>query len=228
MKDAVMEQAFQEQPGRWHGWLVAGLLVLALGLRAGALDKSFGGDETARLHGAQLPLSALFEYLPTEETHPPLIYILLHGWLKVRSGEVWIRLFFVGFGMALCGLAYGVGRSVGGAKVGMLTLALVAVAPGLVWASQYVGPYGPAFTFLTLALLSAVKLVEDARSMRWWIAYALAAVAGLYSFYMSALVLATLGVGLLLVREVRLARWRTWLAVHVGITMAFLPGLWLI
>ena len=73
-------------------WVAVGaVLGLALLVRVVPLDQGLWGDQLVFFRIAQLDWKQLVHRVVSEETHPPLSYLLLHGWLQMGSSEAWAR-----------------------------------------------------------------------------------------------------------------------------------------
>ena len=63
------------------------------------------------------------------ETHPPILYILLHYWLMI-SNQIWfVRCFSLIFGIALIPIYYKIGKKLGGEFTGLCCATLIVFSP---------------------------------------------------------------------------------------------------
>ncbi len=118
-------------------------------------------DEAMSTFWAAQPASEIWRVgmALVEDKHPPLYYLLLHGWTGLFGGSD----FSVRSPGAIIGAlavlpAYGIGRRLGGLRSGGLAALLVAVNPFLVWYSQEARMFMPATT-AAMAGLYGVLLV---------------------------------------------------------------------
>lgn len=188
----------------WARWVLAGVLLLAFGLRLCRLGaESLWYDETVSLHLAGKPLPGLVAHT-AGDIHPPGYYVLLHGWLRLARGgataeppaatvDYAAAFFSLFFGLVLVALAYRLAREVYGPPAGLLAASLVAISPYNVWYSQEVRMYtlgaalGVGLLYATLRLLRGRP---GATPWPWLGLYALLGALGLWSLYYFAFLLA--------------------------------------
>jgi mannosyltransferase len=110
--------------------VVLALLVAAFGVVARFWTSSpLWLDEALSVNIATLPLGDIPDAL-RQDGHPPLYYVLLHGWTEVfGTGDEAVRALSGLFAVATLPLAWLAGRRRGGPVLGWLTLLVVAVAP---------------------------------------------------------------------------------------------------
>ncbi len=105
------------------------------------------------------------------ESNPPLYYVLAWGWSKLfGTGEAGLRSLSALFGAATIPLAYLIGKDLLSRRAGLITAALVALNPMLIWYSQ------EARSYALLVLLCAASLLFFLRARRSGEAWDLAAV----------------------------------------------------
>ena len=86
-------------------------------------------DEALSVNIAQLPLADIPEALRSDG-HPPLYYFLLHGWMQVfGDGDQAVRAMSGLISLAALPFAYLAGRRVGGARLGLVTVAVLSLSP---------------------------------------------------------------------------------------------------
>ncbi len=86
-------------------------------------------DEALSVNIAKLPISDLAEAL-RHDGHPPLYYVLLHGWMQVfGDGNLAVRAMSGVISLAALPLAYAVGRRIGGTRLALLTTWVLALSP---------------------------------------------------------------------------------------------------
>lgn len=229
--------------------LLAGLaLLVGLSLRLHNLGaQSLWYDETVTTYLAQQSIPDLLAHT-ARDIHPPGYYLLMHAWLRLVSNhaslEFLAALPSVIWGMLLLPLTYVVGRRAGlGRAVSLGGMWLVAIAPFHIWYSQEVRMYtlgaalGMICIWSALALLPTSTSPPAARRPSWgpWLAYVLAAAAGLYTLYYFAFLLLALNLLVLLrlwgqarhvaqpaTRRTFLGRW---LVAQLAVLLLFLPWL---
>src|SRR3954465_433426 len=159
--------------------LLVGLVVLAAVLRFATIDQqSYWLDEAFTVGLLREDFPHMLKYMTETELTPPLYYVLAWPWAHVfGTGEAALRSFSALIGIAVVPVAYLAGREAVSRTAGVVTAALVAFNPLLVWYSQEARPYS------LLVLLSALSLlfflrgrrrVESRDLWRWALASALA------------------------------------------------------
>lgn len=126
--------------------------------------------------------------------HPPLVYLLLSGWLKAGRGDLWVRLLPILLtAIGLVFLARTTAAFLGRSRA-LVAVALIAASPTLVPATTEVRPYALLF-MLAAASIEALRLsTRPARGGRTLAALAFAALASLAvaSHYSAVILLAGL------------------------------------
>jgi mannosyltransferase len=176
---------------RLVSWLcVLGVAIVALLARLhGIGDKPFWMDEITTLQRSGLSLwgiindSLSFHHLPA--------YFVLESWLvPFGNTEIVLRLPSALFGTVSCLALFGVGRSLGGLRAGVLAGLLMALSPLQVQYGQEARSYAMVTCLISIALWGLVKLAcnPQAASRRWrdpagaqwaWAAYGLGTLAAM-------------------------------------------------
>ena len=133
---------------------VAALTLLGLGLRAFLASRdSFWPDEAQFLFIVRSEsVGAMIEFLRWHESHPPLLYLMMRGWLAAFGDtEVSAQAVPVLLGAALVPALYAVGSRTFGRRTGLVAALLGATSPLLIHYSIEVRPY---------ALLSLLYLLS--------------------------------------------------------------------
>jgi mannosyltransferase len=151
----------REQPALYSGravGFVAVCTLLGFVLRIGMARR--GGlwcDEAQFLWIVRIPtLGGMLDFLWHHESHPPLFYVLMRGWLGVFGDSEPAALALpILFGAALVPASYYVGSRVFSPQAGLIAALLVTAAPLLANDSGNVRPY----SLLSLLCLGAVYLL---------------------------------------------------------------------
>ena len=141
-------------------WPLALLIVLAAGLRLGTLNlQSFWYDEAfTPVHVLHASLGATLRSFVHTENTPPLWYVAIWGWARLfGTGEVALRLPSALAGIATVPVAWGIGSELAGRRAAIVTAALVACDPLLVWYSQEARAYAFFVLFAALAMLCMLR-----------------------------------------------------------------------
>jgi mannosyltransferase len=145
-------------------WIVAGLTVLAAGLRFLTLGvQSYHHDEIVT---ASRILRGSFGHAMNavgfSESAPPLYYALAWVWTQATgTGEFGLRSLSAVAGVATVPVVYLIGLELRGRRAGLMAAALAAVNPMLLWYSQEARSYS------LLTLLCAVSLLYCLRARRY-------------------------------------------------------------
>jgi len=168
--------------------LLAVLIVaFAAALRVFELDRlSFWFDESATVHFSRMDPWEIWG----RDTHPPLYYLLIHGWLLLGDSEWWLRLLSVLFSLGTVVGLYAAGRRLGGERVGLIAAALLALASFELRFAQEARMYallGCAVAFSLAGLMALLARPGDALAAgaaRHWRSYVIGSVLAVYSHNM--------------------------------------------
>src|SRR5574340_661854 len=174
-------------------WLaLLALFLVAFALRVFRLEiQSLWYDEAFSVYLARMSLAEITGRTAAD-IQPPLYYFLLHFWITFAGdGEFALRFLSLGFGLVTIPLVYVTARRLFDATTAFLGALLATLAPLYIWYSQEARMYTQ-ITFLLLlssyALLRA--LAAHDRALRWWVVFALANVAAVYTHYFAFVVVA--------------------------------------
>jgi mannosyltransferase len=172
----------------WGALIV--LTMVAFLLRAPHLNtQSLWRDEVDVIRFANWPLPQLAQNLVQAGYNGPLYYLLMRGWLRlVGSSEFALRYLSLCFGMLAVPLVYRAGRRLVGGRTAVMTAALVAISPYLVWYSQDAKMYALVTALTLLALTCQLEALASGR-LRWWGGFVLSASMSLYIHLLSALMI---------------------------------------
>ncbi len=108
--------------------LALGALVIGIVLRF-VTRSPLWLDEALSVDIARLPIGQISEAL-RHDGHPPLYYLLLHGWMSLfGTGDLAVRSLSGLFSVAALPLAWMIGRRRGGSLLAWLTVGVLAMAP---------------------------------------------------------------------------------------------------
>ncbi len=170
-------------------WIVAGFSLLAAGLRFASLGvQSYHHDEIVTavrvLNGSFIHAMNAVNY---SESAPPLYYALAWVWTQFTgTGEFGLRALSALAGVATVPVGYLIGRELRGTRVGLVSAALIAVNPMLLWYSQEARAYA---LFTLLAAISALFFLRSLQAGRrrdlraWGIVSALALATHYFAFF---------------------------------------------
>jgi mannosyltransferase len=171
---------------RW--WPLLALTLLAAVLRLSTLGlQSFWYDEAfTPVHVLRTGLGATLHNVVHTENTPPLWYVLEWAVSRVLgSGVVALRMLSALAGIAMVPVAWAIGLELQGPptrRAAIVTAALIAVNPLLVWYSQEARAYGLFVLMASLALLCFLRALHEPTNRRF-AAFAIAVSLALLTHY---------------------------------------------
>lgn len=180
-------------------------ILFAFAIHVYRLDaKSMWQDEGLSIYRAHQGLPHILSNVimvqgfPTQDTQPPLYFILLHFLIQVAGDSEFAAKFLsVAWGILLVPLFYAFGKRLLGGGAGLWSALIAAFSPVYLWYSQEMRGY-TMLVFLTLfsnyALLRLWQSGQESgrqprRVIFWLILYLLATIAALYTHYTALFVL---------------------------------------
>ncbi len=204
---------------RRTGWILAGIVAVAAGLRGYQLGGlSFWYDEvvTMRLARAGSPAALIDRLFRIDATRAPLHPLLLEGWVRVfGTSEAAARAFSGLCGVVTVLVVFDIGRAVADARTGLWAAWLTALGPALIVYSREARMYA----WLVLVTCLCWRLLLDLRrsfTTGKAVAYVVGLAALVYSHPLGLPMLATLAVAGLVGPRGGFGSWRRWLAVHLA------------
>jgi hypothetical protein len=179
-------------------WPLVAITVLAAALRLSTLgQQSFWYDEAfTPVHVLRASLDTTLHNVVHTENTPPLWYVLEWGVSRVLgTGVVALRLLSALAGVATAPIAWAIGCELAGRRAAIVTAALVASSPLLVWYSQEARAYGLFVLMASLALLCFLRALRRP-SMRRLAEFALSASLALLTHYFAVFLLVPMGLWL--------------------------------
>ncbi len=199
-------------------WALAVLTALGVAIRFASLGvQSYHHDEVITV-ARVIPgsFTDMLKQVKGSESNPPLYYVLAWGWAKAfGTGEVGIRSLSALFGAATVPVSYCIGAELSNRRAGLITAALVAVSPMLIWYSQEARSYALLAFFCAASLLFFARALRT-RSGRDLALWALASALALGSHYFAFFVVAIESLWLLVALR---SRWRAVLPAVAGVAL---------
>lgn len=195
------------------------LLLIAIFLRIIGLDKGINGDEGALLTYAHADFSQIFETLKSKAIFPPLTPLLLHTWMMVSTSEIWIRLYFVLFGIGSCLVMYFMALEYGDRRFALLVFLLSAISPFLIWTSQHIRSYMDSTFWMLCSTYFFLKCLKNFEKQSWF-GYIFFSTLAIYTNYINILyiIAQSLYAGIFDFSKVK-----KWFYAYVGIGVLFSP-----
>ncbi len=156
--------------------IVLSVVALAAALRIYAISSyPLAGDE----------YSSLAEANKVGLNWNSIIYSgLMHFWIRLGSGELWLRLPSAIFGTATVAILFRVGEKLGGWRTGVVAALLAATSPFSIYHSQEVRFYS-LFIFASAAfMLATIHYVESPRTQRTRVAVLLTGLVLVFSHFL--------------------------------------------
>jgi hypothetical protein len=148
-------------------WIVAGLTVLAAGLRFATLGlQAYHHDEVVTaIRVLRADFWHAMDAVGYSESAPPLYYALAWLWTQVTgTAEYGLRSFSALAGVATVPVAYLIGAELRDRRAGIAAAALVAVNPMLLWYSQEARAYALLVLLTSLSLLYFLRALDRGTS----------------------------------------------------------------
>ena len=151
-----------------RGWRWDCIGPLAAILALGGLVRLYGIgakglwlDEAFSIWMARHPLADMLGWVARIDQHPPLYYILLHGWLALGDGEAQVRALSALCSVLTIPVIYLLGRRLGDHATGLLAALLLAVSPFHVHYAQEARMYALLGLEAALVMLALAHLLTD-------------------------------------------------------------------
>src|SRR4051812_23385514 len=174
-------------------------------MRFATIDvQSYWFDEALTAKLLAMPFGDMLSSVPDTELTPPLYYVLAWPWAHVvGTQEAALRALSALLGAAAVPVAYLTGRELASHAAGLVTAALVAFNPLLVWYSQEVRPYSLLVLLCALSLLFFARALRRRRPRELWL-WALVSALALLTHYFAAFLVVPEGLWLAWVWRPRL------------------------
>ncbi|MDI9549099.1 MAG: glycosyltransferase family 39 protein [Chloroflexota bacterium] len=145
---------------------MAGVVLLAGLLRFWAIDaKTIWLDEAFSIWVAELPLPKLLRFVASVDHHPPLYYLLQHGWQVALGNSAFaVRSLPALLGVATVPLLYAAGRRLTDGTTALMAALLLAVSPFHVRYGQESRMYALMTLLAAGALLCLAVWLADSRA----------------------------------------------------------------
>lgn len=202
-------------------------LIFAFALRVHDLgDFNMNWDEGYSNWIVDLPFDEMIE-TTARDVHPPLYYLTLRGaQTAFGENEFSLRYPSVLLGVLTVAAIFALGRLVGGYRVGLLALVLLALARANIDIAQLMRMHILATLFSTGGLWATVRLFQNPRRRGASVMYVLCVAGALYSFYLAVILPVATNLAFLVVwwrrgfpRDFALS----WVGLQVVAAVLFLP-----
>jgi hypothetical protein len=171
--------------------LLAGLVAVAVVLRAVAAGQALYGDELFTYDDVvRRSFGSMLDRVRQVEDTPPLFFVVAWASAKLGGAEgLGLRLPSLLAAGATVPLLHGVGRRALGREAALLGAALFAVSPFAVFYGSEARAYS-LMAFLVVLATCCLLRATDGGGGGWWVGFAAAAAASVYTHYTAAAVVA--------------------------------------
>ncbi len=154
--------------GELAPWLVVFITLVGGVLRVLLLDsKGMWLDETFSVWLANHSIPELLGWSVRVDQHPPLYYLLLHGWIALGKDTPYhVRLLSALFGAGTIPIVYLIGKRLSGAVLGLAAAVLLALSPFNIRYAQETRMYTLLTFNVAVAIYALVRLLMDPRATR--------------------------------------------------------------
>jgi 4-amino-4-deoxy-L-arabinose transferase-like glycosyltransferase len=222
--------------------LLLAIILLAFTLRVYRLGyQSLWDDEAKSVWVSSWSVTEILVEQSQHE-HPPLHYLLLHGWIRLAGeSEFSVRFVSLFFGLLSVPMIYKLGKALSNARLGLLAAFVAAISPFWVYFSQETRMYTTATFFSLSAVYFFARILRDHQKstglgqvfipasrrlgLGLWLGYVLTTFCSLYSHYFAlfAIVFENLFLASLWRRYRSLIK--SWALAQIGVALLFLPWL---
>lgn len=205
------------------------ILLLAIGVRLhGLTATAIWCDEASSIVTSQYPIAELL-FHAAHDVHPPLYYLLLHGWMALfGEGLLAIRALSLVVGVATVLVGILLVRQLATRRATLLAALLLAVFPFAVRYSQEVRMYALLTLLLLSATLALLHWLREPQRSGWLVLYVVLMTAGFYTHYFTifCVLMHWLHVALRSLRREPIFKplWQPhWWLANVAIALLFMP-----
>jgi hypothetical protein len=195
------ERALARRTRPWGGPRSAAVLMIGLTAAAALAlmpaELALADEDHVLWQIASYPPAGVIRNL-MRDSHPPLYYLLAQGWLALGGFDhPWaFRVLSLFLGLPALPLAFQIGRRLGGLRLGLSALVLLALNPWFLFLLILIRMYGLTATLGAWGVWIVLRLL-DRPTPRRWAAWTLAQGLLLFTHYYGALLIAALWLTLL-------------------------------
>lgn len=203
--------------------MLAVVLILGFLLRGINLNQSLWLDEATQVILSSTSVKNIILQRGAD-FHPPLSYILLHFWMYFGTGEIWLRLLSVIFGVLTIYVTYLIAKNLFNKNIGIVSAFLFSIAPYHIYYSQEVRMYAEVAFFATVSVYFFYELIKK-DSLKNYSGYILASLALIYIHYEGIFLLVAQLSFLMILRKDQLVKFLKALSLIFLLYLPWLPQL---
>ena len=214
--------------------LLLAIILLALALRVYRLGhQSLWDDEAKSVWVASWSVTEILVEQSQHE-HPPLHYLLLHGWMPLAGeSEFAVRFVSLFFGLLSVPMIYKLGEILANARLGLLAAFVAAISPFWVYFSQETRMYTTATFFSLSAVYFFARIFRSHRKLTGgrrlglglWLGYILTTACSLYSHYFALFAVVVENLFLVVLWRRCRSLMKSWALAQIGVVLLLLPWL---
>lgn len=163
------------------------IIVAAFLLRLILVNQSLWLDEAIQVIESSVPFSQVWQ-IPGD-FHPPLFHYLAHFWLKMDTGEWFIRLLPILLSLGGIYFTYLLGKELKNKQLGFLASLFLATSSFAIYYSQEFRPYALSLLLATVSYYFFYQFVKNKHFLFW--PYIISNILGVYSLYLFPLIFAS-------------------------------------
>lgn len=203
------------------------LISLAIILRSLNLERGFFGDEAVTLLSASANFDDVVPNLIKYDAHPPLTSILLNFWMNISREEIFIRYYFILFGVGVLFLIYITAYEYANCNnsFALFVLFLSAISPMLISMSQFIRNYIDSAFWLLLSNYFLLLIIRRKDRMGIWAGYFISTLLSVYAFYFSVFIIFSQCIYVFIYRFKQKDLLKKWILCQGGVVLLFLPWL---
>lgn len=203
--------------------LIPVIFLFALTLRSFNLGRGYFGDEAITMSSASQELSGIIPSLVKNDANPPMTFFLLRLWMNISANEIFIRFYFILFGLGVLLMVYLIGREGVNRKVALLALFLGAFSPLLISLSQFIRNYIDSAFWMLMSDYFLLLIIKSKDNKLVWFGYFVSALFSIYSFYFSFILVFSQSIYIFIFKFKEKATLKKWVFTQVCILILFIP-----
>ena len=201
------------------------ILLAAFCLRLWGLgEKSLWLDEIMTVENASRPFGEMIEHLEEFDAHPPLYQALVWLWLRVGTGDGFVRFPSALAGCASVFLVYLIARRLMGRRAALVAATFMALSSFQIYYSQEARLFALLCALFLAQFYVLLRILHQRGRAHWvwWALYGVLIAVSLFTYVLSILAIGAFGaLYLWLSRRGRRIQWAQLILVHMIVALLF-------